>query len=101
VDDLATWLDAQLAHDATNPVHSVECVVRQQAPGPSPAIHCQGCEGARRTRREVESKLRILDVCVHAADTDDMGAAKIADQVRRLLALPYASWPGFRAEWLP
>jgi hypothetical protein len=100
VDDLARWLDTQLARDAMNPVHSIDCVP-QQGPGNPPAIHCQGCEGARRTRRDIDSKLRILDTCVHAAYIQNVGAAKIAEQVLRLLALPYASRPGFRAEWLP
>lgn len=79
---------------------------------PSGEEHCD-CGLAERRRREeleVEAKRRIIDeirgsLMTRAADSDGEGWVaghwQVAEDLLRLLALPYRDHPEYRREWTP
>lgn len=61
--------------------------------------------GIDRWLAEVDAKRRILDRCGEAYREQGIygedGQEQLAEDVLRLLALPYADRPGYREEWRP
>lgn len=53
-----------------------------------------------RVLADVEAKRRIIDGCEHTIQYEDYGIPG-AEMTLRLLAVPYASHPGYREEWKP
>lgn len=98
MDDLITWLRAQLDED--------ERAARAWMPFGTPTAadreHIARHDPAR-VLAEVDAKRRILDECESAirksaprSNLNDLGWT-----VLRPLALPYADRPGYRDEWRP
>jgi hypothetical protein len=107
VDDLGTWLRAQLDDD--------ERVARRVAPNQAPIdlramVTREGSEpflivDSARVLAEVDAKRRILDDCAGYYEDGAESAEAVTDGMawRTLvaLALPYADRPGYRDEWRP
>lgn len=49
---------------------------------------------------DVDSKLKVVEECVRTLDYEDHGHA-LANDVLRLLALPYADHKDYRESWRP
>ena len=49
---------------------------------------------------DVDAKLRIVEECVRTLDYEDHGHA-LANDILRLLALPYADHKDYRESWRP
>lgn len=109
MDDLVTWLRAQLDDDERDSerVHYSLCSsVALRGPG-----HPCDCGFPQQRLAAVNAKRRILDV--YRAEVIDVsviperpewmhGRVPVeAHTVLRLLALPYADRPGYRNEWKP
>src|SRR5690349_16544556 len=127
MDDLVTWLRAQLDEDervaqaaTTSPWTAwhaamgngqIPVAVADQRAGEAPVILCESRPDAEhiarhdpaQVLRDVEAKRRILDwldQVEHIVDLVEVYSID-ADDARELLALPYADRPGYRDEWRP
>ncbi|NUS14554.1 MAG: hypothetical protein HOY69_24670 [Streptomyces sp.] len=67
---------------------------------PAEAEHIVRHDPAR-VLAEVDAKRRILAECEGVEYQDSRGMASMADNILRLLALPYAEHPDYRPEWAP
>lgn len=116
MDDLVTWLRAQL-DEANTDLHTVECGWHQREFGHE-GTDCT-CGAPERLRAEVEAKRLLLDG--HESERGVVGytTVEVLPQYGtvcaecgthsspelwpcrhvRLLALPYAERPGYREEW--
>lgn len=98
--DLVTWLLEQIAEDeqhAVNMSHPNPCA------GQWPCL-CSILEGeVTRLRAECDAKRRIIAKLTYYHDevTAMRRDKSRANDLLRLLALPYADREGFRAEWRP
>lgn len=94
VDDLETWLRQQLE----NQRHTADALkaLAHALPAETGAYLT---ETADMLLADVDAKRRILDQCADVWAHDRVEA--FAEDVLRLLALPYAGRPGYRGEWRP
>jgi Family of unknown function (DUF6221) len=110
-DDLVTWLRAQLDEDeriAGNAPCSlnngdwpfwVEVVDNAEYES---AAHYRDQFPPKLRLREVEAKREMLEVAESSViGWTDGGEKELGREILRLLALPYADRPGYRAEWAP
>lgn len=113
MDDLVTWLRAQLDEDervARDALHR-QTTSRRMIRGEmvevkigTPREWLLSAWPPERVLREVEAKrllLREVISVVRNMDTDRIGDEPEAPVLLRLLALPYADRPGYRDEWRP
>ena len=84
MDDLVKFLRARLDEDA------------EPCEGASEYVDCRDL--SERRVRDVEAKRQIVDRCASIADGS---AWDLAEEVLRLLALPYVDHPDYREEWRP
>ena len=111
-EDLIIWLRAQLDVDASNTEAAIAGTLEE--------LRRDGCSTTReellavdralaRRLREVEAKRLLLGddsdgaavYAVHERGYWPDELTRFADDVLRLLALPYSDRPGFRQEWAP
>ncbi len=105
VDDLVTWLRAQLDDDervAREAVQWSEGAAEWANPGEPDWEHIAR-HGPARVLAEVDAKRRLLDYLVALEDKalDGNWWNLDTDEPAKLLALPYADRPGYRDEWNP
>lgn len=110
MDDLVTWLRAQLDDDERK-VAAMEREEKRVQTAPifqgHPPNWLAGVDifvSSKRWRAETDAKRRILDL--HSGGTDpcdahDAAFRTIPCDTQRLLALPYAGREGYREEWRP
>jgi len=121
MDDLVTWLRAQLDEDerVARAVPGSGCWSKYIEAGDGAAIETDpgGDPGAIigdepmaehmarhdpvRVLAEVAAKRRILDEVVGGLAREERWARRFAEHLARLLALPCADQPGYREEWRP
>lgn len=95
MDDLATWLRAQLDED--------ERVAQAEAEHAHEWFEGDGWGDPARVLREVAAKRQLLDRCLTAFRDQGIygedGQEDVAKDVLRHLAAVYADRPGYLAEW--
>lgn len=118
MDELVTWLRAQLDDEATLNVHLASCASVDCGCGnpcdcgfaEQPAFTAGAASGwlPGRWEREVEAKRRIVDLhsSSHECSTfesscDWFDGDGDACSTLLLVALPYSDRPGYRDEWKP
>jgi hypothetical protein len=102
MDDLITWLRAQIDEIEFADWHERTCQTHQKMPPNSPLglggspLSCN-CAVPDFVLREVEAKRQLMDMA------DMFLTAGIDDgwDLYRLLALPFSDRPGYREEWRP
>lgn len=109
MDDLITWLRAQLDADLARVPKLGEIALElsakyQDPPSEQPLEHKAYWELSRASwelKSQVESKRRIIGLVTDAGAQFGDGYTEAYRDVLRLLALPYADRPGYREDWRP
>ena len=102
MDDLITWLRAQLDDDERILEHARDDRVSRMARAGRTIVADAGMlEEFTRDRllREVEAKRRILGLVTDAGQQWGDGYTEAYRDVVKLLALPFSDRPGYREEW--
>jgi hypothetical protein len=116
MDDLVTWLRGQMDEDErlAREAASQSTTAWEYGEYPAEADHIPVAEHIERwdparVLAEVDAKRRILDLVeqdvMRALDTQDPefvdGYVTAQEDAVKLLALPYANWPGYDESWRP